>query len=475
MFLKPLSGIRRTITFRLILWYSTFFILSTSFLFVLTYVLLSSSVRQKDREEVRQKLGEYADQYRAGGIDALKNEVSLEEKSAKGSSLFVRVAGPQNDTLFMTTPERWKEFDLAELDSGRYPTGEQPILLQTRDGRKALEIESTPLTERLLLQVGQSTEEREDLLESFREIFAGFMIPVVVLGVAGGAFLAYRTLRPIRSLIQTIRSVSTGRMDTRVPVRQTGDELDELVILFNSMLAKIETLIKGMRGSLDTVAHDLRTPLARLRGTAEMALRSDQDLGTHREALADCVEEADQILTMLNTLMDISEAETGAMKLQLEEVKIQRLMEDTVELYAHVADDKNVSLNIAPSEELTLMADRNRMRQVLANLLDNAIKYTPPGGRVDLQALQQDGQAVITVQDSGTGIAAEEAPKIWDRLYRGDQSRSQRGLGLGLSLVKAVVSAHQGRIEVTSAPGTGSVFTIYLPNQPLCAPNPSPF
>jgi signal transduction histidine kinase len=337
------------------------------------------------------------------------------------------------------------------------------VNLQTRDGEKAVEIESTPLADGNILQVGQSTEEQEALLESFREIFASFMIPVVILGIAGGSFLAYRALRPVRSLIQTISSVTTGKMDARVFATQTGDELDELVVLFNSMLEKIETLIKGMRDALDNVAHDLRTPLARLRATAEMAIVSPQNPETSREALADCVEEADRILTMLNTLMDISEAETGAMKLQLEEVNIAALIEDTVELYAHVADDKKVSLHVTAPNDLFLTADPNRMRQVMANLLDNAVKYTPSGGRIELQASQRDNQAVIVIQDSGIGISAEEAPRIWNRLYRGDQSRSQRGLGLGLSLVKAVVQAHNGHIDVSSQPGRGSLFTIYLP------------
>jgi len=175
------------------------------------------------------------------------------------------------------------------------------------------------------------------------------------------------------------------------------------------------------------------------------------------------VEEADRILTMLNTLMDISEAETGAMKLHLEEMNISGLIKDTVELYAHVADDKGVSLHTSSPNDLLLTADANRMRQVMANLMDNAVKYTPSGGRIDLEAYQRDHHAVITIKDTGVGISSEDASKIWNRLYRGDQSRSQRGLGLGLSLVKAVVQAHAGRIEVSSEPGGGSVFTLYLP------------
>jgi len=468
MFLKYLSpkhlvALRKTITFRLILWYSVFFILSTSFLFVLAYFLLSSSVRQKDREETHQKLGEYAAQYQTGGIEALMKEVSLEGRSGKEDPLFVRLVGPQNTTVFLNAPDRWKDFDLTQLDSNSRNRSQQPVYLQTRDREKGLEIESTILSDGSVLQVGQSTEEQEALLETFREVFTGFMIPAVILGIGGGSFLAYRALRPVRSLIQTIRSVSTGRMDARVPTSQTRDELDELVTLFNAMLEKIETLIKGMHGSLDAVAHDLRTPLARLRGTAEMTLRSEQTQDASREALADCVEEADRILTMLNTLMDISEAETGAMKLQMENINISELIKDTVELYAHVAEDKNVSLHASSPDDLFLSADANRMRQVMANLMDNAVKYTPSGGRIDLDAFQRHHQAVITIKDTGAGISSEDTPKIWNRLYRGDQSRSQRGLGLGLSLVKAVVQAHNGRIEVSSKPGAGSLFTLYLP------------
>ncbi len=468
MFLKYLSpkklvNLRKTSTFRLILWYSAFFILSTSFLFVLAYFLLSSSVRRKDREQTHQKLSEYAAQYQAGGITALKNEVGLEGRSARENPLFVRLVGPQNRMVFLNAPEQWKDFDLTQLDGNSPNRDEQRLYLQARDREKGLEIESTVLADGTILQVGQSTEEQEALLETFREVFAGFMIPAIILGIGGGSFLAYRALRPVRNLIQTIRSVSTGRMDARVPTSQTRDELDELVILFNSMLEKIETLIKGMHGALDAVAHDLRTPLARLRGTAEMALRSEQSKDASREALADCVEEADRILTTLNTLMDISEAETGAMNLHLENMNISDLIKDTVELYAHVAEDKKVSLHTSSPNDLSLTADTNRMRQVMANLMDNAVKYTPSGGRIDLEAFQRDHQAIIIVKDTGIGISSEEVPKIWNRLYRGDQSHSQRGLGLGLSLVRAVVQAHNGRIEVSSEPGSGAVFTLYLP------------
>jgi signal transduction histidine kinase len=217
---------------------------------------------------------------------------------------------------------------------------------------------------------------------------------VIGLGFAAGAFLAFRALRPIRHLICTVQSIEAGSMDARVPTRDTADELDELGRLFNGMLDRIAALIQGMRGALDNVAHDLRTPLARIRGIAELALRSEPNPELYREALADCVEEADRLRTMLSTLMDISAAETGALQLASEPAHIAALIEDAVDLYREVAEDKGIAIAISAPQDLWLRADRNRLRQVLANLLDNAIKYTPPGGKVDLFTLVLPNTAI---------------------------------------------------------------------------------
>ncbi len=464
MFLRPLKQLRKKVGFRLTVWYSSIFILSALLLFALAYFLLSSSLIKHDHEAIQLRLDELSALYQTAGRELLEREVTIEKKFEKKIPFFIRLAGRDNKTLFLYIPYQWVEFDIKKLERMTPNTDMTWTRLPGKNNRNVLEVASIRLSNDYLLQVGKSTEDREKILRHFREIFTAVMVPLILSGFAGGAFLAFRALRPIRHLISTVRSLGPGRMDARVPSPKTDDELDELATLFNGMLEKIETLINGMRDSLDNVAHDLRTPITRLQGSAEMALQSDQNLETCKESLADCIEESERILTMLNTLMDISEAETGVMKLDLKRVNVSSMMGDVIELYRYVAEDKGVFLHTTASNDLSLTADPNRMRQILANLLDNAIKYTPNGGRIDMEADRRGQKIVILVKDTGIGIHPEELSRIWDRLYRCDQSRSQKGLGLGLSLVKAIVQAHKGQVEVFSEPGKGSTFSISLPS-----------
>jgi signal transduction histidine kinase len=200
-----------------------------------------------------------------------------------------------------------------------------------------------------------------------------------------------------------------------------------------------------------------------MRGTAELAMQPGAGPAAAREALADCVEESEQVLNMLNTLMDISAAETGTMKLQTEPVDLCQLVREAVELYEFVAEENQVAVCADLPNACEVRADRIRMRQVFANLLDNAVKYTPAGGKVTIAVREETGQAMVVFRDTGIGIPIDEQKKIWTRLYRGDKSRSKHGLGLGLSLVKAVVEAHHGRVAVNSKEGAGAEFVVSLP------------
>ncbi len=411
---------------------------------------------------IQLKSNEYALMEQAEGIDALSREIRQECHGNRLADIFVRLADPQNHTLILTVPRRFRDTDFKVLDN-RDILADNWLSLQNKKGRDSIEIMTRRLSDGYLLQVGKGSDEREDLLERFRGIFGLIMIPVVLIGLATGAFMSFRSLNPIRDLIHTVREIDIGKMDARVPSSHTGDELDELIQLFNNMLEKIKTLIGRMQEALDSVAHDLRTPVTRIKTAIEMTLQSDSDAKALRETLMDCAEESEHIMTMLTTLMDISEAESGAMRLNIEEVDIAALIKGIVEVYQYVAEERHIEISVLVPEGLKAYVDSSRTRQVIANLLDNAIKYGRDGGMVEIKAGIKDKELVISVEDNGEGIAAGDLPRIFDRLYRADKSRSRHGLGLGLSLVQAVVHAHKGHCEVQSTPGKGSRFTLFLP------------
>jgi len=461
--------LRYTLGFRLALWYAVVFVASSIVLIALTYILLAAALRQYDRETIQTRLVQYASAYVRGGVDALVREIGRTQASVHGP-LFVRTVGRRQDVVFLSMPDEWRRFDLSQLATPALSGQQTWASLQTGDG-EVLEIASVLLADGTVFQVGMSTERRKELLVRFRRILLLDLFSILVIALAGGAVLTTSALRPVRTLAETVRGIlRTGRTDTRVPVQETGDALAELGRLVNAMLDRIDAVLAGMRGALDNVAHDLRTPMTRLRGIAERALASN-DPAALRDALADCVEESERVVAMLSTLMDISEAETGTMTLRREPTDLADLVRQTLELYEDVAEERGVRIETRTSGDVHIPLDRSRMRQVLANLVDNAVKHTPRAGRIEIAARRDEDSARVTVSDTGVGIPADELPHIWDRLYRGDKSRAERGLGLGLSLVRAIVEAHGGTVAVSSAPGAGSRFELSLPVTPPPASN----
>jgi signal transduction histidine kinase len=473
MYSRWRERLSHTLGFRLALWYAAVFVVSSLALTGLTYLLVAASLRQYDREIIGTALVQYANAYQSGGVAALQEEIQRTQATATPGPLLVRAVGARQVVTFLSRPDEWRDFDLSRLRVPS-PEGEQTwSTLDTGEDGFVLEVASARLRDGTLFQVGMSTERRSQLLQRFQRVLLVNVLSLIFVGLAGGAILTAQALQPVRRLADTVRSIlRTGRTDVRVPAQNTGDALDELSGLVNAMLDRIDAVLAGMRGALDNVAHDLRTPMTRLRGIAETALTATDPV-LLREALADCLEESDRVIEMLNTLMDISEAETGTMALRREPTDLGDLVRQSVELYEDLADERGLDIRTNVSSALVVDVDRNRMRQVLANLLDNAVKYTPSGGTIEISARREGPDGVLSVSDTGVGIPADELPRIWERLYRGDKSRSTRGLGLGLSLVKAIVSAHGGEVAVRSTPGAGSSFELHLPAEPP-PPNLSP-
>jgi heavy metal sensor kinase len=456
----------RTFGFRLAVWYFGLFIAGTALVLLVAYALLAWSLQQRDREIVETTLNRYAAAFQRGGLRALDAAIAADREGGQYEPLLVRVVTPGGAAVRFSMPADWGRFDLSQLSRrSLLEDGWGEVSSPGSDERLA--VASRFVGSDTLIQVGRSTQLQEDLLARFRDVVLLLFASVVLVAIVGGRLLTWSALQPLRDLTSTIRSiVEGGPASARVPVHRLEDELDELGLLVNRMLDRIDGLIAGMRGSLDHVAHDLRTPVTRLRATAETAVRSARTAEEYREALADCVEESERVMAMLDAMMDLAEAEAGTMALRVETIDVAAIARDAADLYADVAEDKAVHLVSSVPDRLEIAGDRNRLAQAIANLLDNAVKYTPAGGTVTLTADAEGDSVSIVVADTGIGIPAEDLPRIWERLYRGDRSRSERGLGLGLSLVKAIVEAHTGSVSAESMPGQGSRFTVRLPLRP---------
>ena len=460
--LKSLERISGKLGFRLTVWYSSLIIACMIVLFFITYFFLSETLKKRDMEEIQSELSELESEFDKGGVEGVRSFVAIHLSSRLKNLLFIRVADLENRTVFLNSPFEQGKFDIASLDRMK-PAHGQWTKLKSRDKRLELTLQTSFNGKDTILQLGMTNRPRKKILQHFRELFLIGVLPLIVLGMIFGVFLSTHTLKPIRHIIDTVKRIDIGKMDSRVPRTKNGDELDELARLFNDMLERIDRLIRGMKDSLDNVAHDLRTPLTRLRNISEQALFCLPEKDPNREAHESSLEESDRILNMLDSLMDISEAETGVMALSRKEATLIDLILPIYEMYQMVAETKQIRISLRIPEHLSVYGDPDRIGQTIANLLDNAVKFTGKNGRVSIEAEKDRDRVKISIRDNGPGIPAHDMDRIWDRLYRGDQSRSQKGLGLGLSLVKAIVSAHQGTIDVESQQGGGSVFTLWLP------------
>lgn len=459
----------RSLAARLATLFGVLFACGAALLFGVLYWRLAAALEARENAEVARRAEVYATAYNFGGLAALRAQFITEQEDPTVRSLLVRIVGSRGEIPFAKVPPEWLGEQIGSLVLPDGWGGWQTQVVQTirvpRDAQRDLAIASLRLRDGSLLQVARSTDSRAVLLQPLRRTFAIAGAGILLAAILAGVIVARRSTAPLRAVTATARRiVATGDLAERVPQPPGRDEVAELTENFNSLLDKNAGLIRALRETHDNLAHDLRTPLARLRGAAELALQRTDDPAAVREALADCVEESERVLHLLETLLDVSAAESGALALQRTQVDLNHLAREAADLYSETADERRIGVRLEGTAAVPVTGDPVRLGQAVANLLDNALKYTPPGGRVVIETRTAgDDVAELVISDTGPGVPAVDREKIWRRLYRGDSSRSQRGLGLGLSVVKAVVEAHGGTVGVDEAPGGGARFSVRLP------------
>ena len=468
-----LDRLRQSLAFRLAIQYALIFAAVSGVLFAGLYWEIAQSLEAREHANVERMAEALGRVYQMGGPAALRAALDS-NASPEVRSYFVRVFDPQNQTVFASVPPDWVETRVEQVplpDWGITATRQTQTVRIPQDALRDYTVATSPLQDGSSMQVGRLTDSRAVLLAPLKRAFTGAAAGALILSVAVGTVLAWRATRPIRLVSDTAkRIVETGDLAARVPGESGSGELAQLVRQFNALLERNAAQVRVLRESLDNLAHDLRTPLTRLRGTAEMALSDTGDPGEARDVLAECIDEADRLLHVIEALMDVTAAEGGALRLNRARIDLRSLLERAADLYSEVAEDKAIAISLDAAGAVEADVDGVRLGQAINNLLDNALKYTPKGGRVVLGVRAEENAAVVTVVDNGPGVPAEEREAVFRRLYRSDSSRSERGLGLGLSLVRAIVESHGGSVAVDDAPGGGARFTVRLPRNQVGSP-----
>lgn len=462
MLFERINRFRRSLVFRLTLLHTAIFTVSIFVAFFIFYQVIISKINARTDSGLNDKMNEFSTLLVSRGVEAVKEHMDAEAEAVGFNKVFFRL---------LTTGEK----EIASSDLGPWK-GISGIALKNlaREGLvfETLKLPGWESKARVLygitqpgtvMQIGQSLKEDEHLFKIFREIFRDVLVFVLGLACLGGWFMAKRSLSGVEELTQTATAIGDGAMEKRVPLTGRGDEIDRLSRVFNHMLERIQSLITEMKEVTDNIAHDIKGPITRIRLLAEVTLTTGKSVDEYQTLTACTVEECDRLLGMINTMLEISETKAGVSTLSLSQVDISSLIEEGCDLFQPLAENKGLLVEVNTPTQCLLSGDKSRLQRAVSNLLDNAIKYTRPGGKITVSAEEVDKKVIISVQDTGVGISPEEIPRIFDRFFRADKSRSVPGAGLGLSLVQAIVQRHRGEIKVSSSPGSGSTFTVALP------------
>ena len=468
---NKIADIRHTLALRLTLWYAGIFILSAGLAFLFFYLLITSVMRQQTDQGLSSEVRTLSSILQSRGLEAVKRQAFLQAQAAGEKKIFIRLLYITGQVFSSSNMSYWRDIGINKAAVNRLLESRTAVFdtIKIPDRKHKIRVLYAVLGPGLILQLGQSMENHTRIIEVFRKVFITTMLILFALAVVVGWFMARRALGGVEAVTWTARRISEGSLEKRVPVKNRADEIDQLALTFNQMLDRIETLVTGIQEMSDNIAHDLKSPITRIRGIAEVSLTSDSSLKEYESMAAGTIEECDRLLDMINTMLMISRTEAGVNQLDCQQLDIANLVRDACDIFQSSAEDKGLTMVYNGPEHISLYGDIRLIQRMVANLLDNAIKYTPANGTIDVTLSSSSDQSVqLAIKDNGMGISGQDLERIFERFFRCDPSRSQAGTGLGLSFARAVVRAHNGNITVASTVGEGSAFTVILPkNAPV--------
>jgi signal transduction histidine kinase len=461
MSLKKIADLKSSLLIRLTVLYATTFTVLAFIGFAVFYYQIYSTAIERLDDELFNDTQKFAELIKKNGLADVRSKILADAKNEDPNKEFFRILNTNAEILASTDMSVWGNVDhhrsVVTLINSNVEFIGQTIKLSYGDKARVI---TAVIGQSLLMQLGEILEETDEYLDVFRNLLAILIAAFVIVSAAIGWYLARRSLAGMGEVTKAAEDITEGNYDRRVEVAGQFREVERLGAAFNTMLDRIQNLLQSMQQINDNIAHDLRSPLARIRGIAEMTIVKNKDIEDYKEMAISTVEECDTLIDMINTMLDITEIEAGVYDAKMEPFDLNQLISEACELFRPIAVGKKIDLQTNLPTSLQFKGNRKRMQRIVTNLLENAIKYTPDNGNVAVTAVNEKGTIKIDFKDSGLGIAENDLPKIFQRFYRCDKSRSQGGVGLGLSLVKAYTQSMNGTIHVQSVLDQGSVFTL---------------
>ncbi len=463
MFLRKM--IPNTLSFKLTSRYALVVIILITASFGASFFSLKNTLSKNMEDDLLDGAIEFKSLLNTEGLSGVKRQIDIEMASDDQSKVFFQLFDKKGSTIYSSDLSHWrlleKNTDIIEDVFTTRKFVLRDTQLSNKNNVKTIYYLISP---EILLYAGETTEEIREIMSLLSNVFFVMILMVIPLASIVCWLTAKQAVKGINEVRRIASEIEKGNLDKRVSASSQGEEITQLVNTFNTMLDRIRNLISDMKEMTDNIAHDLRSPVARIRAISELVLLNPSTPQKFKTAGSDTIEECDRLIQMINSILDVAEVEAGTLKTPKQMVNISQLVRDACEIFEPMAEQKHINLAFHLKDDCHTYGDIQNLQRMLANILDNAIKYTPKNGRIEVFLACSNKNVEIMIQDNGSGIPQNAQTRIFDRFFRCDQSRTHSGCGLGLSFSRAVARSHGGDINlVDSHTSRGSRFIVTLP------------